>query len=113
MKSLVREARLKLGLSMDQLGARMKTSPSSVAGLEQQEVAGIAETEAVRRALAAAGMTSESIAVATEPLARAEKKAKRIARSVETTMSLEGQGVPPTVARRVYERALRNERAKL
>ena len=113
MKSLVREARLKLGLSMEQLGARMGISPTSVSSLERNEAAGTAKTGTIQRALEAMGMASVSVVVTRESMTQIERTALRISRSVESTMALEGQGVSPSVAAELYDRALRNELAKL
>lgn len=113
MRSLVRETRIQLGLSEEDLGERMGTSAESVSSLERDETAGAATTGVIKRALEAMGKSVMTFVIDQDQMARIERNAGKIARSVETTMALECQTVSPAVAQELYERALRKEIAKL
>lgn len=69
-----------------------------MADLEFDESAGTVDTAGAQRAL--------------DLMEQLEQVARRTARSVETTMALEGQGVSAAVLSELFERALRNEIAK-
>jgi len=97
-RSLVREARIRLGVSVEELGRLLRAPATAVADLEFDESAGTVDTARARRAL--------------DLMDQIEQVARRIARSVETTMALEGQGVSAAVLSELFERALRNEIAK-
>lgn len=113
MKSLVREARAHLGLSMADLGQRMGISPTSVSSLERNEAAGTAKTGTVDRALKAMGLESMVFVLPSDAAAKAREAARKVAHRVEHTMSLEGQALPDEAVERIYERALHQEMAKL
>ncbi len=113
MRSLVRETRIRLGLSEEDLGECMGSSAESVSSLERDEAAGAATTAVIQRALEAMGKSVIAFVIDQDQMDRIEQIAGKIARSVETTMALEGQTISAAVTQELYERALRKEIAKL
>lgn len=98
---------------MEQLGQRMGTSATSVSSLERNEAAGTAKTGTIQRALEAMGKSAVTFVIGQDQMTKVQTIARRIARSVEATMALEGQNISHAVTEELYERALHNEMAKL
>jgi predicted transcriptional regulator len=96
MESLVRETRIRLCLSVEDLAEMLGVSATSVADLERDEAAGSASTGSVLQALKTMIQKAAAFAIDQSRITRAEQAAHQLSEAVKTTMELEGQTAPRT-----------------
>lgn len=87
MRTTLRQARQRAGISMSDLAERLGVSLSSVSTLELNDEKGVAKTETVERALAALGLARFDIILPAPDLDAIVEKAERIAEDVGKTLT--------------------------
>lgn len=93
MRTKLRQARERAGVSMAELAARLGVSVPSVSTLELNDERGAAKVETVEKALDALGLTRWDTVLPKEEMATIEQEAREIAEEVSWTMTLEAQSI--------------------